>query len=275
MFNKLLAAFFILVLSATSCPGGWGVTCVNFRRGDTNGDGQVDLSDGIATLVFLFNAGERPGCEDAADADNSGNIDLSDGIYTFQYLFLGGAPPPPPGPNECGEDPMPFDDLGCENVGPCGPQEVTRDLSNFDRFRLHYSPGFGFCPQLNSVYEATITAGLNGGYQLEMSVLRAGQPGEKCLEFFLGEVQCAVIDVLPARELTAGEAAEMLALFSDLKIFLDRDAICDCIAIDPCRIGNFNWDGETFSDFICGNRRLARDQIPPLRDFLDSLHDAP
>ena len=97
--NKLLIAFFVLILAATSCPGGWGVTCINFRRGDTNGDGQVDLSDGIATLTFLFTGGERPGCADAADADDSGNIDLSDGIYTFQYLFIGGAPPPPPGPN--------------------------------------------------------------------------------------------------------------------------------------------------------------------------------
>ena len=100
----------------------------------------------------------------------------------------------------------------------------------------------------------------------------------ECVGFLddaLGELECAVVEVLPARDLTDGEIAQMLALFSDLKIFLDRDAICDCIAIDPCRIGNFNWDGNNFSDFICGNRRLARDQAPAIRDFLDSLHDAP
>lgn len=276
MLNKSLIAICTIVFSATACPGGFfGGTCVNFRRGDSNGDGRVDLSDGIATLTFLFIGGKGPGCEDAADADNSGAIDLSDAIYTFRYLFLGGAPPPPPGPNICGEDTMPRDDLGCSDVGPCGPARLPRDHSGFDRFHLAYFPGLGFCPQINSVFEATITAEPDGDYRLELVILRPGQPGEPCLKFFLGEIPCAVPEELPVRNLTDDEVAQMLALFSDLKVHLEADPICDCIAIDPCRIGSFNWDGENFSDFICSNRRLARDQAPAIRDFLDSLQDDP
>lgn len=275
MLKISLATFLVIFFSATACPGGWGVTCINFRRGDANGDGKVDLSDGIATLAFLFNAGERPGCDDAADADDSGDLDLSDGIYTFRYLFLGGAPPPPPGPFACGEDPSPFDDLGCQEVGPCGPVLQSRDHSDFNLFHLAYFPGLGFCPQINSVFEATITAELDGDYRLELVMLRPGQPEEPCLKFFLGELPCAVPEALPARNLTDGEVAEMLALFSDLKIYMEADAICDCIAIDPCRIGSFNWDEQNFSDFICSNRRLARDEAPAIREFLDSLQDGP
>lgn len=91
-----------------------------FLRGDSNADGQVDLSDGIATLRFLFSGGERPGCEDAADTNDSGNLDLSDAVAVFAYLFTGGAPPPAPGPSTCGLDPT-ADGLGCLRFGPCAP----------------------------------------------------------------------------------------------------------------------------------------------------------
>jgi len=50
---------------------------VPFRRGDTNGDGKVDISDAVRLLGYLFNQGEPPalgidcvqvlGCEDRCD----------------------------------------------------------------------------------------------------------------------------------------------------------------------------------------------------------------
>jgi hypothetical protein len=75
---------------------------VQFRRGDANGDGSVDLSDAVAVLVWLFAGGAEPGCLDAGDAAQDGTIDLSDAVGILTYLFLGGEAPPAPGPTDCG-----------------------------------------------------------------------------------------------------------------------------------------------------------------------------
>jgi hypothetical protein len=89
----------------------------SFRRGDTNGDGQFDLSDAVAILAFLFQGGQTPGCLDAADVNDSGALDLSDGIYSLGFLFLGGSRPPSPFP-DCGADPT-DDKLDCKEFRPC------------------------------------------------------------------------------------------------------------------------------------------------------------
>lgn len=84
---------------------------LTFLRGDTNGDGVLDLSDAIATLAYLFLGGETD-CVDAADVDDDGRILLTDPIAALGWLFQGGDPPPPPFPAP-GVDPTP-DALGCE-----------------------------------------------------------------------------------------------------------------------------------------------------------------
>jgi len=89
----------------------------SYRRGDSNGDGSLDLSDGIRTLGFLFLGVSGPPCMDAADANDSGDVDLSDAVYTFSFLFLGGPPPPLPFP-DCDADGTP-DALGCESYLGC------------------------------------------------------------------------------------------------------------------------------------------------------------
>ncbi len=84
-----------------------------FRRGDANTDGEVDLSDAIRTLGFLFLGDAGLICRDAADANDDGEVDLSDAVATLGVLFLGNGEIPAPGRNECGVDPT-DDDLGCE-----------------------------------------------------------------------------------------------------------------------------------------------------------------
>lgn len=91
---------------------------MRFRRGDTNSDKVVDLSDGIFTLNFLFLGGESPECADALDTDESGALDISDGIFLFNYLFLGGGRPDAPGPQSCGQDPTAEDDVDCAAYSP-------------------------------------------------------------------------------------------------------------------------------------------------------------
>lgn len=80
-------------------------------RGDSNGDGGVDLSDAIFVLNGLFLGGRLPACRSAADANGDRALDISDASYLLNFLFLGGRPPPAPFPG-CGPA-VPEDDLGC------------------------------------------------------------------------------------------------------------------------------------------------------------------
>lgn len=80
---------------------------VLFKRGDANADGEVNLSDPVALLGFLFLGADGAPCFDAADGDDSGDLSLTDAIYVLLWLFMGGAEPPAPGPQECGVDSTP------------------------------------------------------------------------------------------------------------------------------------------------------------------------
>jgi hypothetical protein len=81
-----------------------------FIRGDANTDGVVDLSDAVATLLYLFGE-KRLSCEKAIDANDDGSLDVADAVYTLMYLF--GAGEPPPDPHEtAGGDPT-EDTLSC------------------------------------------------------------------------------------------------------------------------------------------------------------------
>jgi len=88
------------------------VNCdAGFQRGDTTGDGQVNISDAIATLGFLFQGAVRPSCIDAADANDDGELDISDAIGIVEHLFQGRGPLPPP--TVCGSDPTPDPTADC------------------------------------------------------------------------------------------------------------------------------------------------------------------
>ncbi len=88
-----------------------------FIRGDSNGDGIVDLSDGVRILVALFlQLDLRLDCADAGDSNNTGDVDVSDAVYIFNFLFVGGAPIPEP--ITCGPDPD-EDGIDCESYTAC------------------------------------------------------------------------------------------------------------------------------------------------------------
>jgi parallel beta-helix repeat protein len=88
-----------------------------FRRGDSNGDGQRDVSDAVTTLLYLFAGGSPPSCLKSADADDNGAVEITDAIAWLEHLFRGGAAPPAPFAS-CGADPT-ADGLGCEGFPPC------------------------------------------------------------------------------------------------------------------------------------------------------------
>jgi hypothetical protein len=58
-----------------------------FSRGDSNSDGNLDISDPIATLNTLFLGGGPIPCPDAADANDDGKVDISDPVATLGFLF--------------------------------------------------------------------------------------------------------------------------------------------------------------------------------------------
>ena len=87
-----------------------------FIRGDSTGDGRVDITDPIHTLGYLFLGGPPPPCREAADSNDDAKVDIADPINTLQTLFLGSESIPPPYPLP-GEDPTP-DSLGCAALSP-------------------------------------------------------------------------------------------------------------------------------------------------------------
>ena len=98
-----------------------------FRRGDVDGDGEINITDAVVTLAFLF-SNRPPGgpfgpppielsCLDSADGNDDGEVDISDPIHSLNYQFLGGPEPPRPFAT-CGTDPTP-DSLDCERFDLC------------------------------------------------------------------------------------------------------------------------------------------------------------
>ena len=90
-----------------------------FVRGDSDASGDMNITDAVFVLNYLFLGGPAPPCLDSADADDDGSLSITDGVRILNVLFLGTGVIPPP--NECGTDPTPEDlELGCENFEACG-----------------------------------------------------------------------------------------------------------------------------------------------------------
>ncbi|MDD5110054.1 MAG: hypothetical protein PHI63_02470 [Patescibacteria group bacterium] len=83
-----------------------------FIRGDTNGDGVIDISDVLRTLFGMYMGWELT-CQDAADFDDNGIVQLADVISTLTFLFRDGDKPSEPFSNR-GSDPT-SDALGCDS----------------------------------------------------------------------------------------------------------------------------------------------------------------
>jgi hypothetical protein len=86
-----------------------------FIRGDTNADGNRNITDGIFVLNFLFIGGPAPPCSESADTDGKPPVNITDGIYMLNFLFLGGPAPPAPYPacESLGAD------VDCDSFPPC------------------------------------------------------------------------------------------------------------------------------------------------------------
>ncbi len=92
-----------------------------FHRGDADSNGELQITDAIRTLGFLFLGTAEPECLEAADTDDNGQIQLTDAIRSLNFSFIGGAVIPPPGPpgDPCGPDPEGSPDVGCGRYTGC------------------------------------------------------------------------------------------------------------------------------------------------------------
>jgi hypothetical protein len=60
---------------------------------DGNNDGNLDISDPVFHLNFLFGGGAAPGCNQTMDFNGDLAVDISDAVSALNYLFLSGTPP--------------------------------------------------------------------------------------------------------------------------------------------------------------------------------------
>ena len=86
-----------------------------FRRGDTNADDQLNITDAILVLEYLFSGKGAP-CVDALDIDDSGGVNVTDAVVLLGYLFLSPDRTPAEPFEQCGAD-RTGDDLSCEAGG--------------------------------------------------------------------------------------------------------------------------------------------------------------
>ena len=73
----------------------------NPLRGDCNGDGKLDISDGICNLDWLFTGKATPGCIAALNTNGDERVDLADAVWLLNFLFAKGSQPVGPFP-ACG-----------------------------------------------------------------------------------------------------------------------------------------------------------------------------
>ncbi|MDE0739542.1 MAG: CotH kinase family protein [Planctomycetota bacterium] len=88
-----------------------------YTRGDADSGGDINLTDAVQLLNFLFSGGAEPACAAAADTNRSGSIDMTDAIQILNFLFLGAENFPAPFPG-CGQDPL-GELLDCDTTRNC------------------------------------------------------------------------------------------------------------------------------------------------------------
>ena len=94
-----------------------GSSAPEFVRGDVNQDYEVDITDAVVILGYLYKGDEEPGCLSAGDTNDDSELDLTDGVFLLMSLYTSPEPIPEPS-GVCGVDPEP-DTITCESFTAC------------------------------------------------------------------------------------------------------------------------------------------------------------
>jgi hypothetical protein len=70
-----------------------GVYGVSSYCGDVNGDRQIDITDVVYLINFLFIHGSAPDPIEHGDVNRDGKVNITDIVYLINYLFVDGPPP--------------------------------------------------------------------------------------------------------------------------------------------------------------------------------------
>ena len=88
----------------------------SYVPGRINGDGKLDLADGIFLLSYLFRDGPAPACLAAADINGDALVDVSDAVNLIYWYFEWQSAPAPAQGLDCGKFKT---DLPCDVQTAC------------------------------------------------------------------------------------------------------------------------------------------------------------
>jgi hypothetical protein len=66
---------------------------ITYVCGDGNGDGEVNVADGVFIINYVFKGGPAPDPIQAGDANCDGDANVADAVYIIAYVFKGGPDP--------------------------------------------------------------------------------------------------------------------------------------------------------------------------------------
>jgi hypothetical protein len=71
----------------------WFGISKSFTRGDVNKDGEVNVTDVVYLINYLFKNGPEPQPWESGDVNCDNEVSVSDVVYLIFYLFREGPPP--------------------------------------------------------------------------------------------------------------------------------------------------------------------------------------
>jgi hypothetical protein len=243
-----VSSYVALLLGVTALAIGAAAHAATVDQcGDADMNGSVSVTDGV--LVLRTAAELAGGCsvESRCDIDGNFAITVTDGVAALR--LAAGLPV----------------DLAC--------RLTSRDFSDFQVFQFTHRLSFGYCPAVGGA--AQLVLGRSGaGLVLNGSVVVEGTAGDPdCIADAMPTppVACVKQMPIPQRTLTAEEQARVEAAFASIVIEQQSAPDCGRVPIEPCLIGEYNWDGFIVTDWECGEPRLPPDQAAALDDLLASL----
>jgi hypothetical protein len=80
--------------SGEATSGFLSVTLVpDYKPGDVDGSGDVNISDGVFLISYIFSGGMAPVPLERGDVNCSGGVNISDAVFLISYIFSGGKAP--------------------------------------------------------------------------------------------------------------------------------------------------------------------------------------
>jgi len=146
----LVLALLLAVVQVAAAAVYEDPVCTHFegRCGDLDGDWDVNISDAVYLVQYIFNSGSPPAQMWLGDCDLNGKLNLTDAVYLVAYIFGGG-------PSPC---------VGSGKIDYSGgtPYESCIEY-NYDGEGLlqitHINTGFNCCPEVLTIEMWSYTNG--------------------------------------------------------------------------------------------------------------------